>query len=103
VFKKRQTTLKGVPVAMNYFNLDGRAHPGRMALKLAGMDFNDRFTPDDFDHTALKGDMKSWVWTQGWGSLPILQRGDKWSVAQSHAVFMYINDIALCGTSLSNE
>jgi hypothetical protein len=66
------------------------------------MEFDDKFTPTDFDHTALKKDMNSWVWTQGFGSLPILQR-DQFSVAQSHAIFMYINDIALMGTHLSAE
>jgi hypothetical protein len=103
MMKKRMSALKltDKPV-MNYFNLDGRAHPGRVAMKLAGMDFDDKFTPDHFDHTKLKGDMNSWVWKQGWGSLPILQRGD-WSLAQSHAINMYINDIALGGSMLTSE
>jgi hypothetical protein len=63
IFKGRQSTLPmTVKTKMNYFNLDGRAHPGRIAMKLGCMEFDDCYTPDHFDHTALKKDMNSWVW-----------------------------------------
>jgi hypothetical protein len=42
MMKKKMSQLKLTDKPkMHYYNMDGRAHPGRVAMKLAGMEFDD--------------------------------------------------------------
>jgi len=71
-------------ITIKYFNFPGRGEPARLALRLAGIPFND-------DRTTNWGELKASV--KPWGQLPILVV-DGVEVFQSMNINLYIASIA---------
>jgi hypothetical protein len=78
--KRTTESVCDVKPTLRYFKVPGRAHMARTALEIGGVDFNDEYGGEHFDWKAVSADKNSWAWTKSFGFMPILMRGEAFSV-----------------------